>query len=782
MAPDDASASAFAPVRHRLEDVPLVRGRGRFVDDVRLPGTLHAAFVRSPHAHARIQAKEVDAARRTPGVRAVFALADLARDLTTTRLAVGLPSPAYKQIVDMPVLADGEVRFAGEPVAVVVADGRYAAEDAAALVEIAYEHLPAIADCRDALAPGAPPAHSGAKDNLLAQFALSYGDVEAAFKGAAHVFRESLFQHRGCGQAIECRGVVAWHDPVEDRLTLWIATQMPHAALRVLVRALGLDENRIRVVAPDVGGGFGPKLVVYPEYVVAAVAARRLGRPVKWIEDRREHFLSTTQERDQYWDVEVAVDADGKLRGVRGGMIHDHGAYTARGINLPQNAAAIMPGPYDLPAYRLDVRVALTNKVPVTPVRGAGHPQGVFAMERVLDRVARELGLDKAEVRRRNLIPGAAMPYRRPMKTRDGGDIVLDSGDFPACQAEALERAGYADFRARQAAARRTGRYLGVGVANYIKGTGRGPFESATVRIAPSGRITVYTGATAIGQGTRTMLAQVTANLFGVAIEDVHVVAGDTAAIALGHGASSSRQAVTAGSSAFLAAREVRDKARRIAAHLLEAAEEDLEFDGGRVRVKGTDASVGLADLANAVAGTPGYAMPGGLEPGLEATRSFVVEQLTYPNGSHVVEVEVDPDTGAVEIVRYVVVHDCGRMISETLVDGQVLGGVAHGIGNALFERMGFDASAQPQTTTLADYLMPTAAELPRLEISHQVSPTPFNPLGVKGVGESGTVPAAAAIIAAVEDALRPFGVTVAETPILPERLVELIAERRASA
>jgi carbon-monoxide dehydrogenase large subunit len=781
MAPDVSTQANFARAPHRLEDGPLVRGGGRFVDDIHLPGMLHAAFVRSPHPHARVGAIDVAAAQDVPGGCAVLAFADLARDLAATRLAVGLPSPAYKQIVDMPVLADGEARFAGEPIAVVIAESRYAAEDAAALVEVEYEPLPAVADCRDALAPGAPPAHSGARDNLLAQFALEYGDVEAAFRGAARVFRESLFQHRGCGQAIECRGIVARNDPIEDRLTLWISTQMPHASLRVLVRTLGLDENRVRVVAPDVGGGFGPKLVVYPEYVVAAAVARRLNRPVKWVEDRREHFLSTTQERDQYWDVEIAVEADGKLRGVRGSMIHDHGAYTARGINLPQNAAVVVPGPYEVPAYRLAVRVALTNKVPVTPVRGAGHPQGIFAMERLLDRVARELSLDRTEVRRRNLVPGSAMPYRRPMKTRDGGDIVLDSGDFPACQAEALERAGYAEFRARQAAARTSGRYLGIGIANYIKGAGRGPFETATVRIAPSGRISVYTGATALGQGTRTMLAQVTASLFGVGIEDVSVFAGDTSLVPLGHGASSSRQAVTAGSSAYLAARQVRDKARRIAAHLLEASEADLEFGDGRVRVRGTDMSVGLADLANAVAGTPGYAMPGGLEPGLEATSSFVVEQLTYPNGSHVVEVEVDPETGAVEILRYIIVHDCGRMISETLVDGQVLGGAAHGIGNALYEWMGFDASAQPQTTTLADYLMPTAAEMPRLEISHQVSPTPFNPLGVKGVGESGTVPAAAAIISAVEDALAPFGVTIAETPIMPDRLVELIAEGRAS-
>jgi carbon-monoxide dehydrogenase large subunit len=780
MAADSGAHAKTKPPFRRLEDPPLVRGSGRFVDDIHLPDMLHAVFVRSAHAHARINGIDAAAARAMPGVRAVLSLADIASDLTETKFAVGLPSPAYKQIVEVPVLADGHVRYVGEGIAVVLAETRYAAEDAAALVEVDYDPMPAVSDCRDALESGAPTVHAGAKDNLLATFGFAYGDVEGAFRNAPYVFRETLKQHRGCGQAIETRGLVAWVNPLEDRLTLWIATQMPHAVQRALVKVLGLDENRLRVIAPDIGGGFGPKLVVYPEYFVAAVAAKRLRRPIKWIEDRREHFLATTQERDQYWDVEIAVEADGRLRGVRGTMIHDHGAYTARGINLAQNAVAIMPGPYELPAYKLDVRIALTNKVPVTPVRGAGHPQGIFAMERLMDRVARELKLDKAEVRRRNLIPGAAMPYRRPMRTRDGGEITLDSGNFPACQAEALERAGYAAFRERQAAARREGRYLGIGIANYIKGTGRGPFESANVRISPSGRVSIYTGATAIGQSTRTMLAEIAAEAFGLQASDITVVAGDTSVIALGHGASASRQAVTAGSSTYLAAGEVRDKARKVAAHLMEAAEEDLEFVGGRVRVKGVaNLSVTLADLANAVTGVSGLSMPGGLEPGLEATKSFMVEGITYPNGCHIAEVEVDPDTGSVTIARYVIVHDCGTMLNETLVDGQVLGGLAHGIGNALYERMDYDAGAQPQTTTLADYLVPSACEIPSPEISHQVSPTPSNPLGVKGVGESGTVPAAAALVSAIEDALAPFGVRIAETPIMPDRLVELIAEGR---
>jgi len=764
----------------RLEDRDLLRGKGRFVDDVVLPNMLHAAFVRSPHGHAAIRGIAKAQAAALPGVHAVLAREDLLPHLRNERLVVGLPSKSYKQDLNRPVLAIDEVVHVGEPVAIVVADDRYVAEDGAALVEIEYDPLPAVADCCAALAPGAPVVHRGAPHNLLAEFRMGYGDADAAFAKAAHVFSESLWQHRGGSHSIECRGAVAAYDAIEDRLTLWSSTQMPHQAMRQLCDMLGRDENRVRVVTPDIGGGFGPKLVFYPEDVATALAAIILGRPVKWIEDRREHFVATTQERDQYWDVEIAVDRDARILGIRGTIVHDHGAYTARGVNLPHNSAETVPLQYDVPAYAMNVRVALTNKVPVTPVRGAGHPQGTFAIERLLDQVAREMKLDRAEVRRRNLIPPEKMPYETRLKARGGRPVLLDSGDYPRCQAEALERAGWSDFPARQQAARKSGRYLGIGMANYCKGTGRGPFESATVRIGPSGRVHVYTGAAAMGQGTKTMLAQVVAEQLGADLANVTVTTGDTAAIALGLGGSNSRQTVMAGSSAHVAAVKVREKTLAIAAQLLEAAAQDLEIVGDHVRVKGVpDMKVGLAMVARAVAGTAGFSLPQGVAPGLEATEQMVIDDMAHANGTAVAEVEVDVETGRVDVLRFVAVHDCGRMVHPTLVDGQIAGGTAHGIGNALYEWMGYDADAQPVTTTFADYLLVTATEMPRVEIAHQESPSPLNPLGVKGVGECGVVPVTAAVASAVEDALSPFGVRIAQTPIFPAQIVKLIEEAR---
>ena len=764
----------------RIEDPALLRGRGRFVDDIQLPDMVHAAFVRSPHAHAAISGIATEAARARPGIHAVFVLADLAPHLTSPRLPVAMPSAALRRDVDPWVLAGDEVRYVGEPVAVVVADDPYLAEDAAAALEIDYRPLPAAVDCRAALAPDAPAVHCGTEDNVVAQFTLAYGDCGTAFAAAPHVFRETLFQHKGLGHAIECRGIVARHDPVDDVLTVWSGTQMAHRARDILTVLLGCGDDHVRVIAPDVGGGFGPKFVFYAEDAVVPLAAKLLGRPVKWIEDRREHFVAATQERDQYWDVEAAADEDGRLIGVRGTMIHDHGAYTPYGVNLPYNSATNLLGPYVLPNYELSVTVALTNKVPVTPVRGAGRPQGTFVMERLLDRIARELGLDRAEVRRRNMIAAERMPYTTPVVTRDGAAMTYDSGDYPACMAAALERADYDGFARRQAAARKDGRYLGIGLANYVEGTGRGPFESATVRVGGSGRVSVHTGATAQGQGTRTTLAQICAEQLGVAVDDIEIVAGDTAATPLGLGAFASRQAVTAGSSVHLAAVAVRDKAFKAAAQMLEASADDLEAHAGEIRVRGVPAlAIGLGEIARALAGVPGYALPAGVEPGLEASANFMPETLTYCNGTHVVEVEIDPETGEVDIVAYTAVHDSGRLINPTIVDGQVAGGIAHGIGNALFERMRFDPSGQPMTTNFGDYLLPVAAQIPRLAIVHMESPTPLNPLGVKGAGEGGTIPAPAAVASAVEDALAPLGVRIAEVPILPARIVELIAEAK---
>jgi carbon-monoxide dehydrogenase large subunit len=762
----------------RIEDPALLRGRGRFVDDIAPPGLLHAAFLRSPHAHAAILSVDCSAARAMPGVHAVLSYADIAPLLAEPRLRVALPSPAYRQTLDRPILAMDEVVHVGEPVAIIIATDRATAEDAAALIEVEYDLLDPVADAVAALEADAPLAHRTAPHNLLAEFTLGYGDVDSAFARAPHVLRESLDQHRGGSHSMECRGCVAIPDAVEDRLTLWSSTQTPHVARRMLCDMLGLAEDRIRVATPDVGGGFGPKLVFYPEDAAVAVAARLLKRPVKWIEDRREHFVATTQERDQRWDVEIAFDDTGRILAVRGEVIHDHGAYTARGINVAYGAVSAMPLAYVVPAYAMRCRSAVTNKVPVTPVRGAGQPQGVFAMERLLDAAARKLGLDRAEIRRRNLVPGDAMPYTTPLRTRGGMQVVLDSGDYPRCQQAALDRAEWDGFVARQAAARAQGRYLGIGLANYVEGTGRGPYEHVSVRIEASGRIFVATGAAAMGQSTHTMLAQIVAEQLGFDMANIEVVAGDTAAAPLGLGGFNSRQAVLAGTSAHVAALKVRERVLRVAATLLEAAEADLEIEGRAVQVKGVPAMrVTLADVARAAAGLPGFSIPGGAGPGLAASEEVVIDPMSYANGSCVAEVEVDEATGAVTLRRISFVHDCGRALHPRIVDGQVLGGIAHGIGNALYEWMGYDEQAQPVTTTLAEYLLVTSTEMPaEISIGHIESPTPLNPLGIKGVGESGVIPVAAAIASAIEDALSPFKVHITRVPVMPQHLVAQIS------
>jgi carbon-monoxide dehydrogenase large subunit len=760
----------------RLEDAALIRGRGRYVDDIAPPGALHAAFVRSPHAHAAITGIATAAARKLAGVHAVLTLTDLRPHLTDTRLVVALPSPSYRLELHRPVLAESEVVHVGEAVAVVLADSRYIAEDAAALVEVAYESLPAVADCVAALAPDSPIAHRGLASNLVAEMTLEYGAVAAAFDNAPHRFSERLWIHRGGSHSMECRGVVAVPDALEDRLTVWNSTQTPHTAKRLLCDLLGLREDQLRVVTPDVGGGFGPKLIFYPEEVVVALAARLFGCPVKWIEDRQEHFLSTTQERDQFWDVELATDAEGRIRGVRGLLVHDHGAWTARGVNVPQGAVSAMPLAYVVPAFQMRMQVAVTNKVPVTPVRGAGQPQGVFAMERLLDRAARDLGIDRAEIRRRNLVPNDRMPYATPMRTRGGMQVVLDSGDYPRCQQMALDAADWTGFAERQHAARAQGRYLGIGVANYVEGTGRGPFEHVSVRIEGSGRIFVATGAAAMGQSTHTMLAQLVAEQLGGDMRNVEVVTGDTAAAPIGIGGSNSRQAVLAGSSAHVAAVRVRDKVLAIAGELLEVAVDDLEIEGREVRVKGVpDMKRSLSEIARAAAGQPGFALPGGFGPGLAASEEVVIDAMAYANGTAVAEVEVDVETGAVEVRKLVFAHDCGRALHPRIVDGQLMGGIAHGIGNALFEHMRFDENAQPVSTTLADYLLVTATEMPPVVILHMHSPTPLNPLGIKGVGEAGVIPVPAAIASAVEDALAPFGARVRHLPLSPVDVIRLI-------
>ena len=767
----------------RLEDPALLTGRGQFVDDFHLPGMLHAAIVRSPYAHARVGAIDCSEALAMPGVHAVLTHADLPQQLRDERLLLLVPNPAIRHPVTNYALAKDEVCFAGEAVAFVVADDRYAAEDAAERVLVDYDPLPAASDCKAALAPDAPTTHAKRPDNIAAQFPMTYGDIEQAFAGAAHVFKESLFTHRGGGHAMECRGIIAAHDPVMGSMTMWSNTQAPHMLRNVYARMMGVREDQVRVIAPpDVGGGFGPKGMYYQEQFCAAVAAQQLGRPVKWIEDRRENFIATYQERDQYWDVEVAVESDGTLRGVRGSLIHDSGAYMPWGIITPFIATTTVPGPYVLPAYHMNLSVIFTNKVATTPVRGAGRPQAAFVMERLMDRIAKELDLDPAEVRRRNFVQPDQMPYPVGLVFRDGSPVVYDSGDYPQCQAKSLELADYENFRSRQASAREEGRYIGVGLGSYVEGTGLGPFEGVNVKVEMSGTVAVQTGAAPQGQGHQTMLAQIVADRLGVKPEEVFVKPGDTAGVGIGIGTFASRITANAGPSAQMAANTVREKLVKAAAHLLEAAEEDLELADGRVFIKGVpDHGKSFAEIATFANGMPGFALPGGVIPGLEETSYFTPERSTYANGAHVVEVEVDIETGAVTILRYSTAHDCGSMINPKMVEGQVLGGVAHGIGNALYEWMRYDDDAQPQTVNFGEYLIPMATDVPRVEQVHIQTPTPLNPLGVKGAGEGGTIPALAAIAGAVEDALSPYGVRVAQTPITPPYVLSLLDAVRGS-
>jgi carbon-monoxide dehydrogenase large subunit len=770
----------FGRAIHRMEDRALVAGNGCYLDDLQPENCLAAAFVRSIHAHASFSTVDLGAALAMPGVVAVFAAAELKKRLVSNFLSTGLPSASFHLQADRPVLADGEVAYVGEPIAVVIAASRPLAEDAVEAVAIDFEPLPPVVDCRDALKPDSPPTHSRLPHNRIADFGFAYGDIEAAFAGARHRVHECYKVHRGGSHSMEGRGVLAVPDRLNDKLNVWSSTQTPQALKQMLCDLLGLHEDEIAVFTPDVGGGFGPKLVTYPEEIAVAASALLLQRPIKWVEDRREHFLSTTQERDQYWDVELALDAEGTILGIRGQLVHDHGAYNVRGLNVPYGSGVSLPLAYNVPAYRLDIAVALTNKVPVTPIRGAGQPQAAFVMERLLDRAAAATGLGRDEIRLRNLVRADQMPCKKPLKLRGGTNVILDSGDYPATQQRAMALADWAGFPARRKMARQNGRRIGLGLVNYVEGTGRGPYEVAAVRIGRSGEILVTTGASAMGQGTATMIAQIVGEQLGGDISKITVRTG-SAEGSLGFGGFNSRQTVTAGASAHASAVVVRRKLLKVASHLLEADEKDLDVVGDSVVVKGVpEFRRSFAELARAAAGLPGFKLPGIDSPGLEASEKVIINDMTYSNGSALAEVEVDEETGAVRVLRFAIAHDCGRMVNPLMVDGQVIGGVAHGLGNALFEQMIYDDMAQPMTTTFADYLLVSTAEMPPVDILHLESPSTMNSLGVKGVGESGVIPVAGAIMSAIDDALSDLGVYVDRAPISPQMLFKYITAARS--
>ncbi len=750
----------------RKEDPRLLTGRGRYVGDLALPGMLHVALVRSPHAHAAIRAVDLAPARRHPGVRDAVVAADLGA--AGAPLPFGPPHPALRGRNFAP-LAAGRVRFVGEAVAAVVADSRYAAEDAAERVRVEYEPLPSVQDPRR---PGPVPVHDEVPDHLAGEVTLRRGDAAAALAAAPRRLDLALAIARGGGQPVEPRGVVADYQPAAG-LTVWVSSQVPHQVRQVVAPRLGLPLHRVRVIAPDVGGGFGAKLIVYPEDVLVPWLAVRLGRPVRWLEDRLEHMQAATQERGQWHAVTVGFDEAGRLHALRDRFVHDTGAYTPRGLTVPLLTASMLNGPYRIPHLEVGLASVYTHRVPVTPYRGAGQPQATFVIERVLDAVARETGRDRAAVRLANLIRPDELPYEVGLRDyRDSGPVVYDAGDFPAVLRRALDAAGWEALAARAARARAGGRCLGVGLACYIELTGAGPFEGATVRVEPGGRISVTTGATSQGQGLETTLAQICADELGVTPEDVDVVAGDTGGIEHGLGSFASRAAVVGGTAVLLAARAVRARALALASRRLGAAEAELELAGARIALRRDPArAVSLGDLAAAAA-----VAPTGGEPGLAATRYWEPPEPTYASGAHVALVEVDPDTGAVRLLGYWIAHDSGRLVNPTVVEGQIHGAVALGLGSALLEEHVHDAAGQVLTGSWLDYLLPTAPDVPPIAVEHLETPTPLNPLGLRGVGESGALPVSAVVASAVEEALGGRGVRITAMPLSPARLLARLA------
>jgi len=772
-----------APIT-RNEDPRLLTGQALFVDDVELAGLLHAALLRSPLAHARIRSIDLAAARARPGVIAIYTAEDLGAIWKPGPLVV--PPPPLEQVVyhtrtQGPLVKD-KIRHVGEPIAFVVAESRAIAEDALDDIVVDYEPLPVAADLLTAAAPGAPRVHDDLPDNVAAQLRQTKGDYAVAAKRAALIIKRRFRYDRGCSSPIETRGVVAEWNAKADRLTVWDTTQAPVFLRNGLAGVLGLSERQVRVIAPFIGGGFGPKIVMfYPEEILVPWAAMRLGRPVKWIEDRSEHFVATTHERDQIHDAEIALAPDGRILGVKDVFLHDMGAYDPYGLTIPLNSQCTLLGPYAIPSYDSSFTCYFTHKPIVTPYRGAGRQHGVFVIERLLDLAAQALGIDRAEIRRRNFIAPDAFPYDNEIMFQDFAALKYDSGNYAPMLDKLLEMIGYAAFlEHEQPTLRAAGKQVGIAVVCYVEGTGIGPYEGAKIQVQSSGRVSLATGTGTQGQGHYTSFAQIAADQLGVDVRDIDVVTGDTDQFYWGAGTFASRGAVVAGTAIDQAAKVVRQKILRTAAEHFECAEQDLVLENGAVAVNGVPgksiALGALAGLANPMRG----AVAAGTEPGLEATSYFGPPYGATASGAHAMIVEVDSETLMVTVKRYVVVHDCGTIINPLIVAGQVQGGVAQGIGNAFYEQLVFDAEGQLLNGTLADYLLPSALEVPRMELAHTVTPSPLNPLGIKGVGEAGAIPVGPLFAQAIENALDlpAKGIELLEIPLSPNRLWQLLGAR----
>ncbi|HUF28795.1 MAG TPA: molybdopterin cofactor-binding domain-containing protein [Gemmatimonadaceae bacterium] len=762
----------------RREDARFLTGRGTFTDDVKLAGTIHAAFVRSPHAHARIRGIDTGAARGHPGVQAVLTGRDLVaggvQPIPVAWLLPGLKMGEHR------VLAPEVVRHVGEAVAMVIADSPAAARDASELVQVDYEVLPAVVATDEAIGSDVR-VHDLAPDNVA--FEWSIGDAaatDAAFAGAHTVVRQRLINQRLIANAIEPRSALASYTPASEELTLYVTSQNPHVH-RLLMAAfvLGIPEHKLRVIAPDVGGGFGSKVFVYPEECAVTFAARSLARPVKWTAERRESFVTDAHGRDHVTDAEMALDADGRILGLRVNTIANLGAYLSLfGPAVPTYLyGTLLSGQYAMPAIHCTVRGVYTNTTPVDAYRGAGRPEACYVVERLMDLAARAMGQDPAALRQRNFIGADRFPYQTPVA------LMYDSGNYQAAMNRALEMVGYEALRAEQAKLRQEGKYLGIGFSSYIEACGLAPsqvagalgaqaglWESATVRVHPTGKVTVFTGSHSHGQGHETTFAQLAADELGIAVDDVEVVHGDTGRVPFGMGTYGSRSGSVGGTAIHMSIQKIAEKGKKIAAHLLEAAPEDMEFTEGKFRVRGSpDRAKAFGEIA--LAAYLAHSMPAGVEPGLEETSFFDPSNFTFPFGTHIAVVEVDKETGDTSLRRYIAVDDVGNVINPMIVDGQLHGGIAQGAAQALWESAEFDENGQLLTGSLMEYNVPKADQLPMFETDRTVTPSPVNPLGIKGAGEAGAIASPAAVANAVMDALAPFGVTHIDMPLTPARV-----------
>jgi aerobic carbon-monoxide dehydrogenase large subunit len=761
----------------RKEDPRLITGSSTYVDDVKLVGLLHVAIVRSVHAHARINSVDVSNARKVPGVVAVVTGEELKGKLGSVPCAAQIPD---LKVPPHPVLALGTVRYVGEAIAAVVANDRYVARDAADLVEVDYDPLPAVVDPFKALEPNSVRVHEEYNDNVAFSTKSTAGDVDKAFRDADTVIKQRIVNQRLIPMAMETRGVVAQYQPGDKMVTLWSSSQIPHLLRTIVAGMIGLPENHVHVIVPEVGGGFGSKLNVYREEALLAYLAMKLGRPLKWIEGRRENFLATIHGRDQIDDVEVAVKKDGTILGLRVRVVADLGAYHQLLTPLiPGLTGAMIVGCYRFPNVSIETLGVFTNKMATDAYRGAGRPEATYLIERVMDLIAAELKLDPVEVRQTNFVPMNAFPYTTPT------GVTYDSANYQTCFQKALALANYKQLREEQKNLRQQGKYMGIGISTYVEICAMGPssgmpaggWESATVRVEPTGKVTIYTGSSPHGQGQETTFAQIAADELGVNIDDIVVQHGDTATVQYGIGTFGSRATAVGGTAVYMALQQLKEKAGKLAAHLLKTDSSDFGLEGGKVALKkDVTRSISFFDLAQSA--YHAKSLPSGMEPGLSATAFFEPSNYTFPFGAHIAVVEVDPETGEIQFKRYIGVDDCGRIINPLTVHGQIHGGIAQGLGQALLEEAVYDENGQLITGTLMDYAIPKSIDLPWFELDKTETPSPVNPLGVKGVGEAGTIGSTPAIVNAVVDALAPFGVRHIDMPLRSEKIWRLVKDK----